>query len=78
MLLDAPRFSAHNAPRVKSLTLEHERFSTNVLHSVAVTVIKQKRSSVQELSSQATSSALQSVEHCGPMVAQQSQFSSLR
>jgi hypothetical protein len=59
---------------VKSLTLEHERFSTNALRSVAVTGIKQKRSLVQEHFNQATSSALQSVEHCGPTAAQQSLY----
>jgi hypothetical protein len=54
VLLDALRFSAHSAPRVKSSTLEHEHFSTNALHCGAVTDIRQKRFLVQGLFSQVT------------------------
>ena len=77
-LLDVLRFSVHNVLRAKLSTLEHEHFSTNALHCAVVTVIKLKRFLVQELSSRATSSALQWAVHCGPTVVLRSQSSSSR
>lgn len=75
---DARRFSAHNGRRAMSSMSEHEHCSTTDSHCDAEIDTRPRRSSVREPLTRKTLLEQQSAERCGPTVAHQNTFSSLR